>query len=115
VANLVRDELDKLRDVLTKKQQEKLQDLKEERQERVRDRMAHRVANLRDLNLADEQKAKIADLRKEYRPKVQEARQQTASHRQGRGGQDPGRYQRMTQARARRTRTANQGTPLKRV
>jgi Spy/CpxP family protein refolding chaperone len=72
VATLVRDELDKIRDVLTKEQQEKLQDLKEERHERVRDRMAHRIANLKDLNLTDEQKTKIADIRKEYRPKVHE-------------------------------------------
>ena len=70
---LVREELDKIRDVLTKEQQEKLQDLKEERQERVRDRMAHRIANLRDLNLTDEQKTKLADIRKEYRPKVHDA------------------------------------------
>jgi len=73
VAGLVREELDKIRDVLTKEQQEKLQDLREERPERVRDRMAHRIANLRDLNLTDEQKTKLADIRKEYRPKVQEA------------------------------------------
>jgi Spy/CpxP family protein refolding chaperone len=73
VVGLVREELEKIRDVLTKEQQEKLQDLKEERQERVRDRMAHRIANLKDLNLTEEQKTKIADIRKEYRPKVQEA------------------------------------------
>jgi Spy/CpxP family protein refolding chaperone len=73
VAGLVREELDKIRDVLTKEQQEKLQDLKEERHEHVRDRMAHRIANFRDLNLTDEQKTKLADIRKEYRPKVHEA------------------------------------------
>ena len=30
-------------------------------------------ARVQDLNLTDDQKAKIADIRKEYRPKVQEA------------------------------------------
>ena len=35
--------------------------------------MAHRIANLKDLNLTDEQKTKIAEIRKEYRPKVHEA------------------------------------------
>ncbi len=35
--------------------------------------MAHRIANLRDLNLTDEQKSQIAEIRKEYRPRVQEA------------------------------------------
>ena len=31
------------------------------------------AARVQDLNLTDEQKAKLADIRKEYRPKVQEA------------------------------------------
>jgi Spy/CpxP family protein refolding chaperone len=35
--------------------------------------MAHRIANLKDLNLTDEQKTKLMDIRKEYRPKVHEA------------------------------------------
>jgi Spy/CpxP family protein refolding chaperone len=35
--------------------------------------MAHRIANLKDLNLSEEQQTKIADIRKEYRPKVHEA------------------------------------------
>jgi Spy/CpxP family protein refolding chaperone len=31
------------------------------------------AANLRELNLTDDQKTKIAEIRKEFRPKVQEA------------------------------------------
>jgi Spy/CpxP family protein refolding chaperone len=73
VAMLVREEMEKIRDVLSAEQKEKLQELKDERQERVRDRHAHRIANLKDLNLTDEQKAQIADIRKEYRPKIHEA------------------------------------------
>jgi Spy/CpxP family protein refolding chaperone len=73
VAAIVREEMEKIRDVLSAEQKEKLQDLKEERKERVRDRQAHRIANLKDLDLTDDQKAKIADIRKDYRPKVQEA------------------------------------------
>jgi Spy/CpxP family protein refolding chaperone len=73
VAAIVREEMEKIRDVLSAEQKEKLQDLKEENKERVRDRMAHRIANLKDLNLSEEQQTKIADIRKEYRPKVQEA------------------------------------------
>jgi Spy/CpxP family protein refolding chaperone len=69
---LVREELEKMRDVLTEGQKEKLLEFKDERREQVRDRMAHRIANLKDLNLTDEQKTQIADIRKEYRPKVQE-------------------------------------------
>jgi Spy/CpxP family protein refolding chaperone len=73
LAALVREEMKKIGDVLSAEQKEKLQDLKEERKERVRDRMAHRAANLKDLNLTEEQKTQIADIRKDYRPKVQEA------------------------------------------
>jgi Spy/CpxP family protein refolding chaperone len=73
VATLVREEMEKVRDVLTDEQQAKLPELKEERRDRVRDRWAHRVANFRELNLTDEQKAKINDIRTEYRPKVHEA------------------------------------------
>ena len=73
LGGLVREEAEKVRDVLSASQKEELQDLKAERRERVRDRMAHRIANLKDLNLTDEQKTKLADIRKEYRPKIQEA------------------------------------------
>jgi Spy/CpxP family protein refolding chaperone len=73
VRALLREEMEKMRDVLSDGQKEKLQEFKDERKEQVRDRMAHRVANLKDLDLTDEQKTKIADIRKEYRPKVQEA------------------------------------------
>jgi Spy/CpxP family protein refolding chaperone len=73
VATLVREEMEKIRDVLSGEQKEKLQDLREERQERVRDRRAHRIANLRDLNLTEDQKSQIGAIRKEYRPKVHEA------------------------------------------
>src|SRR5262249_36231272 len=70
---VVREEMEKIGDVVTAGQKEKLQDLKEERRERVRDRMAHRIANLRDLGLTDEQKTKLAEIRKECGPKIHEA------------------------------------------
>jgi Spy/CpxP family protein refolding chaperone len=73
LGGLLREEAEKVRDVLSASQKEELQDLKAERRERVRDRRAHRIANLKDLNLTDEQKTKLADIRKEYRPKIQEA------------------------------------------
>ena len=73
VGALVREEADKLRELLTASQKEQLQDLKDERKEQVRDRLAHRIANLKDLNLTDEQKTKLADIRKDFRPKIQEA------------------------------------------
>jgi Spy/CpxP family protein refolding chaperone len=73
VATLVREELEKIRDVLTAEQQAKLAELKAERQERVRDRLAARIANFRELNLTGQQRTAIADIRQEYRPKIHEA------------------------------------------
>jgi Spy/CpxP family protein refolding chaperone len=72
VRALVLEKMEKIRDVLTEGQKEKLQEFKGERRQRVRDQMAYRIAHFRDLNLTDEQKSQIAEIRKEYRPKVQE-------------------------------------------
>jgi Spy/CpxP family protein refolding chaperone len=69
----VREELEKIRAVLSDEQKEKLVELKAERKQRVRDRLAFRIAAFKVLNLTDEQTAKIAEIRNEYRPKVQEA------------------------------------------
>jgi Spy/CpxP family protein refolding chaperone len=73
VSALVREEMEKIRDVLAAEQGEKLPDLKDEVKERVRDRQACAIANFKDLNLTDDQKTKIMDIRKEFRPKVHEA------------------------------------------
>jgi Spy/CpxP family protein refolding chaperone len=73
VGTLVREEMDKIRDVLTEEQREKVHEFKAERKEHVRDRMAERIVNLKELNLTDKQKSEIAAIRKEYRPKVEEA------------------------------------------
>jgi len=73
VGTTVREELEKIRDVLTAEQQAKLGELKDERRERTRDQMARRIADFKDLNLTDEQKTKIAEIRKEFRPRIQEA------------------------------------------
>jgi Spy/CpxP family protein refolding chaperone len=73
VRGIVHDELMKMRDVLSKGQKEKLQDFKDERRENVRDRLAYSILNLKDLNLTDTQKQKIATIRNEYRSNVHEA------------------------------------------
>ena len=73
IGTAVREEMEQIRGVLTEGQKTKLEDFKDERREHVRDRRAHRIANLKELNLTDEQKSKIAEIRKEYRPKVHEA------------------------------------------
>jgi Spy/CpxP family protein refolding chaperone len=72
VRGIVHDELMKMRDVLSEGQKEKLQDFKDERRENVRDRLAYSIANLKDLNLTDTQKQKIAAIRSEYRSNVHE-------------------------------------------
>jgi Spy/CpxP family protein refolding chaperone len=73
VRTLVREEMEKMRDVLSESQRERLRELREERRESVRHRRAHAIANFKELNLTDDQKTKIEEIRKEYRPKVQEA------------------------------------------
>jgi Spy/CpxP family protein refolding chaperone len=73
LVGVVRDELEKLKSALSTEQQEKLAELKDERKDKVRDRMACAIVNFSDLGLTEEQKTKIAAIRQEYRPKVQEA------------------------------------------
>jgi len=73
LVSVVRDELEKMKSVLTAAQQEKLPDLKIEGRDRARDRLASAIANIKDLDLTDDQKSKIASIREEYRPKVHEA------------------------------------------
>jgi Spy/CpxP family protein refolding chaperone len=73
IGELVREHMEKVRDLLTDSQKEKLAEFNEERRDRARDRIAHMIMNFRDLNLTEEQKAKVMEIRKEYRPKVHEA------------------------------------------
>jgi Spy/CpxP family protein refolding chaperone len=73
VGAAVREEMEKIRELLSAGQKDKLQDVKDESREKVRDRLAHRIANLKDLELTDEQKTKLAEIRKEYRPRIHEA------------------------------------------
>jgi Spy/CpxP family protein refolding chaperone len=70
--DLVGNEVAKIRGVLTAAQKETLQELRAERREMVRDQLAHQIANLRDLNLTDEQKDTLTNIRQEFRPKIQE-------------------------------------------
>jgi len=70
---LVGEEMEKVRDVLTPEQLERFQERREEARENVRDRLAWRISNLKELNLSEEQVSKISDIRKEFRPKVHEA------------------------------------------
>lgn len=71
----MQEELAKMRDVLNPEQQEKIEAMKEDRREQVRDRLAFRIANLKELALMDQQVSQIKAIRAEYRPRprVQEA------------------------------------------
>jgi Spy/CpxP family protein refolding chaperone len=73
VRTLVHEELQKVHAVLTEGQKEQLKEIKEETREAVRDRRAHAIANFKELNLTDEQRTKIMEIRREFRPKVHEA------------------------------------------
>jgi Spy/CpxP family protein refolding chaperone len=73
VAAVVREELAKIRDVLTEAQKERLPVLKDERRDRVRDHLAHRIMNLKELNLTAAQKSTIAKIREEYRSRIHQS------------------------------------------
>ena len=73
LGTVIRDEMAKIRDVLTEAQKEQLPVLKEERRDRVRDHLAHRIMNLKELNLTDAQTSTLTKIREEYRPRVHEA------------------------------------------
>jgi Spy/CpxP family protein refolding chaperone len=73
VGTLVREEMEKMRDVLTEEQRATLAEPKQERKDRIRDRKAVAIMNFKELNLTDAQQAKFQEIRKEYRPKVHEA------------------------------------------
>jgi Spy/CpxP family protein refolding chaperone len=73
VRTLVREELDKMRAVLTPDQQEKLTAMKDQRRDRVRDRLVFDIANFKELNLTAEQKGRLEAIRTEYRPRIETA------------------------------------------
>jgi Spy/CpxP family protein refolding chaperone len=73
VGTIVREALEKIRDAMTEGQKQKRQELEQERREGVRDPIARRILGLKDLKLTDAQKAQIAEIGEEYRPKVQKA------------------------------------------
>jgi Spy/CpxP family protein refolding chaperone len=71
LAGLVKDEVDKVREVLTADQREKVKSLIEERREKRPERMVARIAHLKDLELSDAERAQFEEIREEYRPKVE--------------------------------------------
>lgn len=71
LAAIVKEEVAKVREILTPEQREKLQALKEERKERRLEGLAARIAHLRNLDLSDAEIAQFEEIREEYRPKIE--------------------------------------------
>jgi len=71
LAALVKDEVEKVRAVLTPKQREQLQAMKDERREMKFERLCERIAHLKELDLTDAEVAKIEGIRKEVRPQIE--------------------------------------------
>jgi Spy/CpxP family protein refolding chaperone len=70
---IVKEEMEKARAVLTQEQKNTLTALKEERKELRAVGLAERIAHLEELDLTDAEMAKIAEIRKEYRSKIDKA------------------------------------------
>src|SRR5262249_44836913 len=73
VRRLVQQEMQQVGNVLSEEQKQKIAVLKDERRDRIRDRMAARIMNFKELNLTDEQKTQLANIRQEFRPRIHEA------------------------------------------
>src|SRR5689334_20603330 len=67
--NLAREEVDQIQNVLTPEQRSKIKEMVEERREFKAECLAHKLAALRELDLTESEMQKIAEIRKEYRPK----------------------------------------------
>ena len=79
LSSLVSGELEQIHTILSPEQQKVLETLRAERKDRMIERLADRIVNFKELNLSDEQLAKIEEIRKEYQPKVQQAAAQMRS------------------------------------
>jgi Spy/CpxP family protein refolding chaperone len=75
LAAIVKEEVEKVMAVLTPDQKAKLAAYKEERAELKGHRLAERIAHLKELDLTDDEVAKIAEIRKECHPRLVKAMQ----------------------------------------
>src|SRR5262245_1381056 len=73
LAAILKDEEQKVMAVLTPEQKAKVAEMKEERAEFKGERLAERIAHLKELDLTDGEVAKIAEIRKDYHPKTVKA------------------------------------------
>src|SRR5579872_6116521 len=79
LASLVKDEVDKVKEVLTPEQREKVKALTEARKEHRFGRLAARIAHLKELELSDGEMAQFEEIREEYRPKLEKLRKEMAA------------------------------------
>jgi Spy/CpxP family protein refolding chaperone len=73
LAALVKEQMEKARGFLTPEQQTRLQAMKDERKEHRIEGLAAKLAHLKQLDLTDDEVAKIQEIRKEYHPKLEAA------------------------------------------
>jgi Spy/CpxP family protein refolding chaperone len=73
LAAVGKEEVEKVRAVLTPDQKTKLAAQKEERQEYRAERLAERIAHLGELDLTEAEVARIAEIRKEFHPRMVKA------------------------------------------
>jgi Spy/CpxP family protein refolding chaperone len=74
--NLAKEEVDQIKGVFTPEQKPKIQAMIEERKEFKEESLAQTIASLKELDLTEAEHAKIAEIRKEFRPKIDEAARQ---------------------------------------
>src|SRR5262249_23609108 len=73
LTSAVKEEMEKVSAVLTPEQKTKLESLKEERKEVREECLAHMFAQLKELDLTDDEMTKIGEIRSEFRPKLVKA------------------------------------------
>ncbi len=73
LATVAKEEVDQARALLTPDQLAKLEKMKLERKVLRAEGLALRIAHLYDIDLTDDEVAKITDIRKEFRPKIVKA------------------------------------------
>jgi hypothetical protein len=73
VATLSKEEVEKIRGVLTPAQKTKLEAAKEERKEFRGERLSERLAHLQEMDLTADEEAKLMAIRKEFHPRIEKA------------------------------------------
>jgi Spy/CpxP family protein refolding chaperone len=71
--SLVKEEVDQVQNVLTPEQKPKIRAILEERRDFKEESLAQRIAGLKQLDLTESETAKIAGIRDEFRPKLEES------------------------------------------